>query len=220
MSETPRSPAVPRPTPSTRYRPPARGASPGSSPGTSSPAPATRARSSRTGRWGGRRAALAAALLALLGLLPGSGAAQGVGLPLGSEAPAAAVEDLEGNPVQLLDYVEEGRPTVIEFWATWCDLCEELQPELDRIRAEHGDDVGIVAVAVAVAQSVRRVRRHLEDHDPGYPFLWDAGGEAVRAYRAPTTSVVVILDADGRVAYTGSGGDQELAEEVERILGG
>lgn len=209
MSQTLGSPVTSRPN-----------ASPAPSSRPSSSAPAAGAGSGRSGRWEGRRGALAALLLALLCLLPGSGAAQGVGLPLGSEAPPAALEDLEGNPVQLLDYVEEGRPTVIEFWATWCDLCEELQPELDRIRAEHGDEVGIVAVAVAVAQSVRRVRRHLEDHDPGYPFLWDAGGEAVRAYRAPTTSVVVILDADGRVAYTGSGGDQELAEEVERILGG
>lgn len=162
---------------------------------------------------------LALAVLLALAFLPATAGAQEVGLPVGTQAPAASLEDLDGNPVQLLDYVEEGTPTLIEFWATWCELCEELQPQLDRIQAEHGDRVKVVAVAVAVAQSVRRVRRHLEDHDPGYPYLWDAAGEAVRAYRAPTTSVVVLLDGSGQVVYTGSGGDQDLVGEVERILG-
>jgi len=142
-----------------------------------------------------------------------------IGPPIGSQAPAAAVEDLDGNPVQLLDHVRGG-PALIEFWASWCEQCEALQPQLDRIQAEHGDQVRIVAVAVAVAQTQRRVKRHLEQHDPGYPFLWDAKGEAVRAYKAPTTSVIVILDADGKVAYTGVGSGQDLVGAVERVLGG
>ena len=150
---------------------------------------------------------------------PGAAAGQDVGLPRGTQAPAATVEDLEGNEVQLLDYVS-GRPAVIEFWATWCENCEALQPEMDAVQARYGDQVSVVAVAVAVSQSVRRVRRHLEDHDPGYPYLYDARGAAVRAYRAPTTSVVVVLDGDGKVVYTGSGGDQALVAEVEKLLQG
>lgn len=140
-----------------------------------------------------------------------------VGLPLGTAAPEAELEDLSGNAVDLGDYVG-GRPALIEFWATWCENCEALQPQLDEIQDRYGDEVSIVAVAVAVSQSVRRVRRHLEDHDPGYPYLYDAKGEAVRAYRAPTTSVVVILDAEGTVAYTGVGRDQDLVAAVETVL--
>ena len=140
-----------------------------------------------------------------------------VGLPLGTAAPEALLEDLNGDAVDLGDYVG-GRPTLIEFWATWCENCEALQPQLDEIQRRYGDEVSIVAVAVAVSQSVRRVRRHLEDHDPGYRYLYDARGEAVRAYKAPTTSVVVILDAEGKVAYTGVGRGQDLVAAVEKVL--
>jgi hypothetical protein len=49
--------------------------------------------------------------------------------------------------------------------------------------------------------------------------LWDGKGRAVRAYRAPTTSYVVILDAAGAVAYTGVGESQDLVEALERIAG-
>lgn len=140
-----------------------------------------------------------------------------VALPLGTPGPDAQLEDLDGNGVNLLDLVD-GKPTLLEFWATWCENCEALQPQLDEIHATWGAELNVIAVAVGVAQSVRRVRRHVEDHDPGYPYLWDANGAAVRAYEAPTTSVVVILDGNGAVAYTGVGGDQDLRTAVERVL--
>lgn len=158
-------------------------------------------------------------LASMLLLLPASASSQGVGPALGTQAPAAALEDLDGNPVQLLDHLPRGKPAIIEFWASWCEQCEALQPQLDRIQARHGGEVSVVAVAVAVSQSVRRVKRHLEGHDPGYPYLWDARGEAVRAYNALTTAVIVMLDAEGKVAYTGVGPSQDLEAELAKLLG-
>ncbi|HSG08251.1 MAG TPA: TlpA disulfide reductase family protein [Longimicrobiales bacterium] len=152
-----------------------------------------------------------------LGVVCASGAAQEVGLPLGTQAPPAALEDLDGNAVELLDYVR-GKPALLEFWATWCENCEALQPQMDEIHARYGDRLQVVAVAVAVSQTVRRVKRHVEEHKPGYPYLWDAKGAAVRAYRAPTTSVIVVVDADGRVVYTGAGGGQDLLAAVAKVL--
>ena len=65
-----------------------------------------------------------------------------VSLPYGSVAPGAALQDLEGNSVDLIDYIK-GKPALIEFWASWCEQCEVLQPQLDRIQAEHGEQIKI-----------------------------------------------------------------------------
>jgi thiol-disulfide isomerase/thioredoxin len=143
----------------------------------------------------------------------------GISLPLGTPAPEVTLEDLDGNAIALADVID-GRPALLEFWATWCPVCEELQPQLDRIQAEYGDRLRLVAIGVAVNQNPRRIRRHLERHDPGYPYLYDARGDAVRQYKATTTSIVVLLDADGRVAYTGVGGDQDLEAEVAALMAG
>ena len=96
--------------------------------------------------------------------------------------------------------------------------CEGLQPEIDRVHAEYGSDVAVIAIAVAVSQSLRRVRRHVESSGHDYPFLWDASGAAVRMYNATTTSIVVILDENGMVAYTGVGPQQDLMGALAEIL--
>ena len=99
---------------------------------------------------------------------------------------------------------------LFEFWATWCENCEALHPRMLEAHERYGDRVGFFAIAVAVGQSERRVRSHLEKHPVPYPTLWDGRGEAVRAFETPATSYIVILDAAGRVAYTGIGRDQDI----------
>ncbi len=160
------------------------------------------------------------ALTSLLFLAPAIFGAQEVSLPLGTQAPAAVLEDLDGNPVQLLDFVQEGKLALLEFWAIWCDNCEALRPQMKEIAGRWGEQVNVIAVAVAVNQNPRRVRRHVEEHAPGYPYLWDARGEAVRAYGATTTSIVVILDQEGRVAYTGVGRNQNLVGKIRELVEG
>ena len=174
---------------------------------------------SRRGALRGR--ALFAAVLWLTALtLPKAVVAQtdGLGLPPGTPAPDAQVEDLDGNAISLRDVVGDG-PALLKFWATWCEQCEALQPQVDEVQERFGDRVEIVAVAVAVNQSPRRVRRHVERHAPEYAFVYDAGGEAVRAYRALTTAVVVLVDGDGRVVSTGVGPQQPIVQAVEEMLG-
>jgi len=127
------------------------------------------------------------------------------------------IEDLGGNKISLTQYVGE-RPVLIEFWARWCDLCEALHPQMEDVHARYGDRVGFVAIAVAVAQSQGSVLRHLQGEPMGFPVLWDEGGRAVRAFLAPGTSYIVVLDAEGTVVYTGSGADQDIEAAVLRGL--
>lgn len=145
-------------------------------------------------------------------------AAQNVGIPLGETPPTATVQDLDGNTVDLAKYVGE-RPLLLEFWATWCPLCAELEPELAAARERFGDRVAFLVIAVGINQTPRSIRRHLEDHTVSGRVFFDAEGSAVRAFHAPTTSYVVILDAGGRVAYTGAGAEQDITAALTRVVG-
>jgi len=159
------------------------------------------------------------AAIALLTAFPDDGlsAQEEVGIKRGAEAPAVEVEDLDGNAVDLGDVIG-AKPVLLEFWATWCENCEALAPSMERALRTFGDRVEFIAVAVGVGQSQRSVRRHFEQHPAGHRVLFDKHGEAVRAYSAPTTSYVVIVDGAGRVAYTGVGGRQDLEAAVREVL--
>lgn len=151
-----------------------------------------------------------------LGVAPA--AAQDIGLPVGSTPAAVEVEDLEGNAVNLMTVIQ-ARPTLVEFWATWCALCEALEPRLQAAKQRFGDSVGYIIIGVGVNQTPRRIQRHLDEHPAVGPVYYDRRGAAVRAFKAPTTSYVVILDAAGKVAYTGTGEDQPIVETLGRLLG-
>jgi thiol-disulfide isomerase/thioredoxin len=138
-----------------------------------------------------------------------------VGLAIGSAAPAAAVEDLDGRPVDLAQVVGR-KPVLLEFWATWCPVCAALMPRILAAHTEFGDRVDIVEIAVAINETRASVRRHAEQHHYPFRFLWDATGAAVRAYQAPTTSYVVVVNAAGRVVYTGTGSDQDIEAAIRR----
>jgi len=133
-----------------------------------------------------------------------------IGLPLGATPDAVAVEDLDGNAVDLGEWIGK-KPVVLQFWASWCPVCEALTPKIEAARATHGDAVTFLVVAVGVNQSQRSVRRHLEKHPGMGTVVWDGKGRAVRAFEAPGTSYVVALDASGKVVYTGFGADQDIA---------
>ena len=159
-------------------------------------------------------------LLAALLLLPALGTsplrAQESGIAVGSDAPVVTVRDLDGKAVDLGQYIGK-KPVFLEFWATWCELCEELLPRVRAAKAAYGDRVEFLGVNVTINQSRDRVRRYLEKHQPPFKTLYDEEGTRTRAYEAPATSYVVIVDRSGKVAYTGSGGTQEFDAVLRRI---
>ena len=159
------------------------------------------------------RGALAVALLATSAL-----SAQETGLPIGTVAPAAAVETLTGQAADLQSVIGGGTPTVIEFWATWCSNCRELEPALEAAQRRFGDRVRFVGVAVSVNQSDERVRRYVAEHLRGFTHFYDRRGNAIEAYDVPATSYVVVLDGTGTVVYGGVGGRQDIAAAIALAL--
>ncbi len=157
---------------------------------------------------------------AMVGLLlagnTAAAAAQNVGLPVGSRAPAVTVNDLDGKPVDLARYLGK-QPLFLEWWATWCEQCDALLPRVRAAKAEVGDQVVFLGINVAVNQSPERVRRYLKSGDIPFQTLYDDQGESTRAYAAPATSYVVIVDRAGKVAYTGTGGDQDFLGALRRV---
>ena len=142
--------------------------------------------------------------------------AQDSGLAVGTTAPSATLQTLDGKTVDLAK-IAKG-PAVIEFWATWCENCEHLLPAMQKAQAMYGKKVKFVAVAVSVNQSVNRVKLHVAKHNVPGEQLYDTKGNATDKWDVPATSYVVVLNKQGKVVYTGVGGDQNIEAAIKKAL--
>jgi len=156
-------------------------------------------------------------VVALSALTTGRARAQEGGIMLDAVAPGAAVETLDGRKVDLGSYFH-GKPAVLEFWATWCPLCKQLEPQMQAAREKYAGRVMFVSVGVKDNQTPEKQKAFAESQRLGGEFVFDREGKAVAAYQVPHTSYVVVVDAKGRVVYTGVGGKQNVDAAIMKAL--
>lgn len=155
----------------------------------------------------GLPARLAAA--ALLILSPLALAAEG---PL----PVRLVEAARGEEVRL----EAGAAALhVFFFAVWCEPCLRQIPQLAET-ADRWRDAGyrLVLVGVPERQSAERLARFAAESAPPGEVLFDASGEASRAFSVERIPEHVLLDSGGRVVARGPVPEAVGDDEIRRAL--
>ena len=153
----------------------------------------------------------------LLALATSPLAAQDLGIAVGEKAPGGPLLTLDGKPADLSSYLGK-QPALIEFWATWCGNCKQLEPALKAAHARHGGAVRFVTVAVSVNQSAERVKAWQAANKLPGELLYDRKGTVSGAYDVPATSYVVVVDKTGKIVYTGVGGTQNLDAAIKKAM--
>lgn len=130
------------------------------------------------------------------------------GASTGVEAVSVDAIDAPGSPGGELRVPEPGRVTFVEFFATWCHVCENSMPAVGAAYDRVGDGVQFVSVTnepLGHAVTREEVRQWWRDHDGRWPVAADEDLALTEALDVRSVPTVVVLDADNRVTWTGTG---------------
>jgi thiol-disulfide isomerase/thioredoxin len=116
-------------------------------------------------------------------------------------------------------YALRGRVVVVDFWATWCDVCTAEMKYFTRAQATYGDRVRVVTVSNEshdVAASYFRL------WNIGLPVVEDLTGAIQRTYSVSKIPVTLVLDPQGNVSYVSVGALswEELSRAIEQAEAG
>jgi thiol-disulfide isomerase/thioredoxin len=113
------------------------------------------------------------------------------------------VQTLEGKPVSLKDELQ-GKPVVLNVWATWCAPCTEELPSLDALGAQGKYAV----VAIATDKDAADVKAYLDKNKlgSGMTVLWDSLGMVTTGeIGARALPASYVLDPSGTVRLVAAG---------------
>jgi thiol-disulfide isomerase/thioredoxin len=103
----------------------------------------------------------------------------------------------------------EGRPILIQIWATWCPHCRADQAAVDHIARMLGG-AGLVVLAVDPSESEDKVRKYLQGNPRAVPVILgkDSNIQKLVSYKGYPTYVAI--SPEGQIVGTDSG---ELHED-------
>jgi cytochrome c biogenesis protein CcmG/thiol:disulfide interchange protein DsbE len=139
------------------------------------------------------------------------------GASIGTQAPAFAVADLDGNPLRLADL--RGRPVIVNFWASWCGPCVDEFPLLREAAAAHEAD-GLAVVGIVFRDNSEAARRFMARMGAGWPAAMDPGEEIAQDYGIYGPPETFFIDAEGVVVARqfGALSRDDLDRHVDRLL--
>ncbi len=137
-------------------------------------------------------------------------------LPSPLPAPALSFTTRDGTAKQLSDF--EGRLVLVNLWATWCVPCVKEMPSLDRLQAQMGDKLTILAI------SEDRSGAAVVD-----PFLTRIGIKNLGIYLDPKSAASnafavqglptsILIGRDGRMLGKEEGGAEWDSAKIQAAL--
>ena len=135
----------------------------------------------------------------------------------GQKAPSAPFADADGQDVTLADF--EGKPLLLNIWATWCAPCKAEMPTLDALAQLEKDWMNVIVVS-----------QDLEGRAPVLAFFKEIGVKNLQPYTDPDNAILaafnnaialpttILYDKDGQEVWRIAGGVEWDDADMAKLL--
>jgi len=139
----------------------------------------------------------------------------------GPRVPAFELFSLDGKKYTDQDLLN--KPTLLVFWASWCDVCQHELPKVHDLK-EKMKGKPLQVIAIGFKDSEANIRNYVKSHSAtfNFPVLYDPGDRVAARLKAQFTPTLFLLDKKGElVLYHFSGGFFErpdFQEALQKLL--
>ena len=141
-----------------------------------------------------------------------------------AQLPAVTLKSIDGSTVQSETLSNDGKPFIIDFFATWCKPCNRELSAIAEVYDEWREETGVKIFAVSIdqAQNINKVKPLVDQNEWEYDVLLDPNSDLLKALGGQMIPFVVVVDGNGNIVskhsgYT-DGAEEELIQEVRDLL--
>ena len=141
-----------------------------------------------------------------------------------AQLPKVLLKDISGKAISTDTLSNDGKPFIIDFFATWCKPCNRELDAIAEVYDEWQEETGvkIFAVSIDVAQNVNKVKPLVDNHGWEYDVLLDPNSDFKRALGIQMIPYVLVVDGKGNIVYKHNGytdgAERELIEKVRELI--
>jgi thiol-disulfide isomerase/thioredoxin len=115
---------------------------------------------------------------------------------LRSQTNTVSLTALDENSTPLEVALSNGKPTLMEFYANWCTVCQAMAPDIAQLEEEYADKVNFVMLNVDNTKWLPEMLKYRVDGIPHFVFLNQTGDAIAQAIgEQPRTIMATNLDA-------------------------